>query len=224
MPNHSFPILTVDIVLLTMIDGRLKVALMERDKEPERGCWGLVGGFVHVDEDEDSSAAAMRILREKLRFSPGHLEQVVTEANAHRDPRGWSASIVHLALNEPSVLEVLGQREGLKLFDVHDDGARLPGNLAFDHSILILKAVDRLRAKAAYSTICCHLLPETFLLAEMQEIYEGVLGKKINPANFRRKVLDAHVLDPVGLRSSSGRPAQAYRLARPLDYFERQIA
>ncbi|KWA84236.1 hypothetical protein WL29_23025 [Burkholderia ubonensis] len=222
--KYEKPDLTVDIVLLTLIDGRLHVALMPRDKAPEAGKWALTGGYIHTNEDADSQQAALRTLRSKLDFEPRHLEQVFTEANAQRDPRGWSASIVYLALHDPEVLQALVASRGMQLFDVEDDGAHLPVDMAFDHKELISKAVARLRAKAGYSTIVGHFLPESFTIAELQGAYEAVRQTKLNPANFRRKILEMAFLEPTSLLHSSGRPAQGYRLVHDIDYFDRELA
>lgn len=221
--TYEKPDLTVDVVLLTLIEGRLHVALMQRDKAPDAGKWALTGGYIHTNEDADSQEAALRTLRAKLDFEPQHLEQVFTEANAHRDPRGWSASIVYLALNEPFVLQELVASRGMQLFDVEDDGAHLPTSMAFDHKLLVIKAVQRLRAKAAYSTIVGHFLPEPFTIPELQYAYESVLRTSINPANFRHKILKMAFLEPTNMLHSTGRPAQGYRLVHDLDYFDKQL-
>ncbi len=217
--TYPQPILTVDIVMLTLLEGRLHVALMLRDLAPEAGKWALPGGYIHTNEDADSEKAARRVLKNKVGFEPRHLEQVVTEGTASRDPRGWAVSIVYLALNEPAVMIGLAERRGLKLVDVE----QLRG-LAFDHAHLIHLAVDRLRSKAGYTTIAAHLLPQTFTIAELLDVYEAVLGRAIDRANFRRKVMALATLDPVSIRRGTGRPAQAFRLTRDLDYFDRQIA
>lgn len=222
--NYERPDLFVDIVLLTMIEGRLKVALYPREKEPDAGKWCLVGGQIHTNEDADITAAALRTLRTKLDFSPRYIEQVGTEGSNSRDPRRWSATVVHLALNSPDVLAELVESRGMKLFDVEDDGAHLPDVMALDHRKLIKMALERLRSKASYSTIVGHFLPESFTLAEFQAAYEAVLGTIIHPANFRQKILRMDVLEPTVMLHSSGRPAQGYRLTRDLAYFDKQLA
>jgi ADP-ribose pyrophosphatase YjhB (NUDIX family) len=222
--TYARPDLTVDIVLLTLMDGRLHVALAPREKEPFKGQWAVTGGYIHVNEDADSLAAALRTLAAKLDFVPRHLEQVFTEANATRDPRGWSASIVHLALHDRETLADLVARRGLQLFDAEENGEHLPKDMAFDHKELVRKAVERLRSKAGYSTIVGHFLPESFTLAELQSTYEAVLDTIIHPANFRQKILKHDVLEPTVMLHSSGRPAQGYRLVRDLDYFDKQLA
>ncbi|WP_434715648.1 NUDIX hydrolase [Paraburkholderia sp. A3RO-2L] len=222
--SYARPDLTVDIVLLTLIQGRLYTALMQRDKAPEDGKWSLPGGYVHVDEDVDSEASAVRVLRTKLGFEPRHIEQVFTAANANRDPRGWSASIVYLGLqNAEELMERVEERPYLKLFDVEDGGQHLPADMAFDHALLIRVAVERLRTKAAYSSIVGHFLPETFSIPDLHGVYESVLMQTINPANFRTKILKMACLEPSEMIHDTGRPAQGYRLANDIDYFERPL-
>jgi 8-oxo-dGTP diphosphatase len=49
MPEHSQPIVTVDIVILGLVAGELRVALARREQEPHAGAWTLPGGWVHTD-------------------------------------------------------------------------------------------------------------------------------------------------------------------------------
>ena len=98
MPEQSKPIVTVDVVLLTLREESLHVALTRREHEPHAGAWTLPGGWVHTDEDEDALAAAVRILKAKAGLDSPYLEQLKTFASRHRDGRGWSVSIAHYAL------------------------------------------------------------------------------------------------------------------------------
>lgn len=225
--KYEKPDVSVDVVLLTLINGRLHVALKIREAEEppsEKGKWEVTGGYIHTDEDRDSMAAAKRTLHAKLEFEPRHMEQVYTEANDHRDPRGWSASIVHLALHEPAALQELVSRRGMQLVDAEDDGAHLPVNMAFDHKLLIAMAIERLRAKSHYSTIVGHFLPRVFMLSDLQDAYHAVWQDTMNPANFRHKILSLKVLEETDERLfSSGRPATGFRLIRQLEYFQRHL-
>jgi 8-oxo-dGTP diphosphatase len=226
--TYEKPDLSIDVVLLTLVQGRLHVALTLRDApEPasERSKWSITGGYVHTDEDPDDRAAAKRILRTKLDFEPNYMEAVFTEANAHRDPRGWSASIVYIALHEPGELQDLAAKRGLMLVEVEDDGTHLPANMAFDHKKLILDAVQKLRHKAAYTSIVAHFLPKQFLLSDLHEAFQAVRQKVVNIANFRTKILKEDVLVEMDDRLfSKGRPGTGYYLKQPIKYFERIIA
>jgi len=60
--------------------------------------------------------------------------------------------------------------------------------LAFDHAGIIQYALERLKNKVEYTDIAFSLMPEYFTLAELQKVYEVLLGKEIGEANFRTKV------------------------------------
>ena len=62
---HAFPpfAVTVDIALMTVVDNELRMLLIQRGVEPDKGFWALPGGF--VQENEDLLAAAERELIEE---------------------------------------------------------------------------------------------------------------------------------------------------------------
>lgn len=213
MSDYIKPILTIDVVLVTLINLRLHVALMTRSAEPFSNALALPGGYIHAQSDVDTDAAARRILKSKLEFTPNHLEQVYTASGMTRDPRGWSASVVYLALHEPAMLEGLAVAGKVTLHDVHEGTALLPG-LAFDHAELISNAIARLRGKAGYTSIAGYLLPPEFSMTQFREAVQVMLGKPLNNANFRRKVAELGLLKEVSIKGSQGRPAQQYSLVK----------
>ena len=214
------PILTVDVVLLTLREDELHVVLQKREFDPFKGLPALPGGFIHPQEDIDSLAAAKRVLREKTGLVSPYLEQLYTFASATRDPRGWSASISYYALLAYETLA--SQEAGRFLLHGVDDLPQLP----FDHNRIIDSAVNRLRNKSSYSAVPCFLLPEEFTLLDLQQTYEKVLGTKIDKSAFRRKIGELDFLEPApGTRKGVHRPAQLYRIrpAKNLALFDRTI-
>ena len=68
-------------------------------------------------------------------------------------------------------------------------------------------------SKAGYSSLPVYLCPPEFTIPELHAAYEVVLGEAINMANFRRKLADLDLLEPVpGAMRSAGRsrPSQVY--------------
>jgi len=215
MPEQSKPIVTVDVVLLTLREEALHVALARREHEPHAGAWTLPGGWVHPDEDEDALAAAVRILEAKAGLQRPYLEQLKTFASRHRDGRGWSVSIAHYALihAERATSEVIEWRAV--------DSIR---TLPFDHVDILRTAVDRVRSKTAYSSLPVHLMPPTFTLSELQRVYEQVLGTQLDKRTFRRRIEELELVEAApGVRSEGAahRPAQRYRVKRR---FGRELA
>jgi ADP-ribose pyrophosphatase YjhB (NUDIX family) len=221
MVDDDFPraILTIDVILLTLAAEGLRVALVPRAAPPFAGRLALVGGYVHVQEDVDAEAAARRILTEKAGSQRLFLEQLQTFSGAARDPRGWSATIAYYALSPWA--ELARTAKDLVFRDADD-----PGPLAFDHSKILRVALDRLRGKGAYSTLPAFLLPPSFTLGQLREVYERVMGESLNESAFRRKITELDFLERVEgeFSHASDRPAMLYRLkTRGLQAFDRKI-
>ncbi|MDC9834658.1 NUDIX hydrolase [Rhizobium binxianense] len=214
------PIVTVDIVLLTLHEGRLCAALLPRSAEPFAGVPALIGGYVHTDEDVDAEAAVRRILKVKAGLEGIFFEQLATFASARRDPRDWSVSIAYFALVPRGALT--GGAGPLELRPVE-----AVGELPFDHNAIVTAALERLRGKGAYSTIPARLLPEIFTMSELQAIYETVMGERLDQSAFRRKINDLDLLETVEgekrQTERARRPTTLYRLKTPLALFDRRI-
>lgn len=219
--EHSPVIATVDVVLLTLMQKKLHVVLLERTWAPFMGQLALPGGYLHTSTDMDTRAAARRVLEAKTGIQSPYLEQLYTFSGPDRDPRGWSMSVTYYALVPHEALTAKPET-GVKLLPV--DG--LP-QLAFDHNEIIDFALKRVQDKASYSALPCYLLPKEFTLSELQATYEQVLGIALNKASFRRKVeeLDFLELIPGQFQGGKQRPAQLYRLLKEkrLAIFDRTL-
>jgi 8-oxo-dGTP diphosphatase len=217
MTDHAFPILTVDVIALSLWDDGLRLGVVTRTEEPFAGWRALPGGYVHVDEDADTLATARRVLVAKAGLSGCFCEQLATFSGPERDPRGWSATIVYYALvpGRPPAAE------GVDWVPVAD-----PGPLAFDHLDLLTAAMGRLRDKGAWSNLPAFFLPSAFTFSELRRIYERVLATELNDSAFRRKIDELGLIEAVeGQKSkATARPAQLFRLRdATLRAFDRRI-
>ena len=59
-------------------------------------------------------------------------------------------------------------------------------DIAFDHPLVILAGLERLKNKLEYTDIVFNMMPELFTLGELQQTYEVILGKKLLDPAFRR--------------------------------------
>jgi 8-oxo-dGTP diphosphatase len=199
--------LTVDIVIFTIEQGALKVLLVKRGIEPFAGQYAIPGGFVLENESLDQ--AAMRELREETGVAEVYLEQLYSFGDPKRDPRGRVVTVAYYALisAEHSQLRAGSDAAAAAWFAVD----AVP-DLAFDHAKILAYAVERLRNKLEYTTVGFQLLPEKFSLSELQEVYEAILGKKLDKRNFRRKLALLKILKPTSEYRRGGRkPARLYR-------------
>ncbi|MFS2280173.1 NUDIX domain-containing protein [Microbacterium sp. OR21] len=200
---------TVIFSLRTADDGdRLMLPLVRRTREPHLGSWALPGGW--LDPAEDLDAAASRTLAETTALKPSYLEQLYTFGDVDRAP-ARTISIVYWALLRSDLVDAqrsgAGAPENVEWFDVD----ALP-ELAFDHNRIADYALWRLRNKVGYSRIAAGLLPDEFTLTELREVYEAVLGQRLDPSNFRRLLEGSDELVPTeSFRTGKHRPARLYR-------------
>ena len=88
MKQRERPSVTVDIVLIALVDGQRSVLLVRRKNPPFAGSWALPGGF--VEPHEPLEAAARRELYEETGVTLLSLEQLRAFGEPGRDPRGWT--------------------------------------------------------------------------------------------------------------------------------------
>jgi len=63
-------------------------------------------------------------------------------------------------------------------------------SVAFDHPLVIVSGMERLKNKASYTDIVFNMMPKYFTLGELQKVYEVILGKKLLDPAFRRIIAD----------------------------------
>ncbi len=211
------PLTTVDVVIFTVLEGRLQVLLVKRPNGPEEPCpgaWALPGGFVDVNQDASLEACARRKLLDKTGAKSPYLEQLGSWGGKTRDPRGWSATHAYFALlAAQSVQLVQDVAKPVKWLPV--DEVTAAKRLAFDHGDILRTALERLRSKVEYTTLPAFLLPEPFTLPQLQKVYEVVLGRAIDKSGFRTRALAADFLQEAGYMDvGAPRPAMGYRLKR----------
>ncbi len=204
----------VDVALLTIREGRLQLLLVEPDAPALAGCWALPGR--RVRDDESLNDTAHRSLNElaSIQAPEAHLEQLRTYGDPSRDPGGRVVAVAYLALTPTSDDPVDAQRA--RFWDIDVVGTEHGPTLAYDHDRIIADAVERARSKLEYTALATAFVEEPFTLGELRRVYEAVWGVRLDPANFRRKVVTTRdfVVEAEGLASpgpAGGRPAKRYR-------------
>ena len=216
--------------MLTLLESKLQVLLVQRENAPFAGAWALPGGFVHPQDDADTAASAARVLKDKAGIASPYLEQLATFSGLARDPRGWSIAVVYCALVPAEHLQLAGMDLLDSTGKVRLHAVNALPQLPFDHAAIVTTAVARVRNKSLYSSLPVFLCGEEFTLPQLQQTYEAVLGEPINKVSFRRKMEELAMLEPVegAMRGGAAhRPAQLYRLRpafrRSLSLLERGL-
>lgn len=205
--KYDYAVISTDVAIFTIIDNELNVLLMKMNKSPYIGYWAIPGGLVKSDESVDDSAK--RHLYLKAGVKGVYLEQLYTFGKVNRDPFGRVVSVAYFALIPNKGLK-LKSGEGFitDWFPVK----KLP-KLAYDHKEVIETATDRLKSKLEYTNIIYSLLPEEFTLGELQNMYEIILGRKLDKRNFRKKILSVKLIKKISKKKigEAHRPAELYK-------------
>ncbi|MCE7064968.1 NrtR DNA-binding winged helix domain-containing protein [Dyadobacter sp. CY326] len=208
--------LSIDCVIFGYHNKALKVLVPKLNFKGD--FWGVPGGFVHQHEDIDD--AAHRILQTRTGIKEIYLEQFHVFGNAarnnlkfmkrllklnpellimdeeHKKEYMWLTkrfvSIGYYALVD--INKVIPQKididESIDWYNVQE----LP-ELIIDHNEIVEKALSALRASFDEKLIAFNLLPETFTMKDVQELYETIFDKPLARNNFQKKILDMNVLE-----------------------------
>lgn len=159
---------------------------------------------------ESLADAAHRTLLETTGLRPSYLEQLYTFGSPDRSHSndGRVITTVYTALVRANEAADVEESENVRWFCTSD----LP-NLAFDHNEITEYSLWRLRNKVEYAHVAYFFLDETFSMSQLREVYEAILGKKLDPANFRRRAEASGSIVPTNERRTGGRhrPPRLYR-------------
>src|SRR5687768_5534193 len=198
----------VDCIIFGFDGQTLKLLLIQRGFEPEKGKWSLMGGFIQPNESSD--AAAVRILKSLTGLEGVYLEQLAVFSEPQRDPIERTISTAYFALID------IHQYEKQLTDEYHPEWVTLTKipNLIFDHNKMVAMAKEKLRYKAALHPLLFELLPKKFTLPQLQNLYEGVYETSFDKRNFSRKVLSTNLLVKQGDKDkgSSKKGAYYYKL------------
>lgn len=200
---------SVDVVLLTVQDGQLCVALVRaggRPGERVRERWALP--WDTGPADEPLALAADRVSREVVVHSPAWMEQIGAFGDGRRHPGGGDISVAFVGL-VPVGTSLPGDGEA-EFFPVTDLPAITPRQ-----RVMVDAAATLVRARVGQAPVAFRLLPATFTLSELQEMYELLLDRRLHKASFRRSLQAARIVEPTEEWRSEGRgrPAQLFRYA-----------
>lgn len=219
--------LSIDCVIFGYEANEIKV-LLSKFKFGQ-GTWTLPGGYVMWEESIEQ--AATRTLKERTGLQNIYLEQFRVFGAADRiigseirntlkeelskkyNPAdaewitgrfvcvGFYALVDINKVNpEPGELD-----QGLEWHSLKD----IP-KMIHDHNDILNYGLEALRQNFDQKLIGFNLLPETFTMKEIQELYEAVFNKPFATNNFPKKILDLNVLERLEKKFTGARNKAPY--------------
>ncbi|WP_343693622.1 NUDIX domain-containing protein [Chitinophaga sp.] len=201
-------LIAVDCIIFGFDGQDLKLLLIKRGFEPEKGKWSLMGGFVQADEGLEE--AATRTLTKLTGLDGVYMEQLNAYGGPNRDPMERTLSVAYYALIDINQYkQQLSDEYKAEWFPLKE-----APKLIFDHAQMVSEALARLRYKAAIHPLLFELLPAKFTIPQLQILFEAVYDAGFDKRNFSRKVLSTGLLikQKEKERATSKRGAFYYKL------------
>ena len=228
--------LSLECVIFGYHDRQLWVLVPKLDFKGD--FWALPSGFIYQEEDTD--AAAHRILRHRTGLHDLYLEQFHVFGRAGRkaqalldqlieqNPRLRKAGEKHRATYEwfsrrfisigyyalVDMRRVTPRKTALDSAIEWYSIKSMPP-LIMDHQEIVDKALDTLRRDLDDKLHAFNLLPETFTMKEVQRLYEAIYDRTFSRSNFQKKILSLNVLERLGKKytGAANKAPYLYRFA-----------
>jgi len=208
--------LSIDCVIFGYKDKALKVLICKF--KYGKGLWGLPGGYILKTEGIDK--AASRILKERTALDNLYLEQFRVFGDENRIVNSDSRQMIKSGLTKynkqlfdtettnwiTSRFVCIGYYALVDINKVKPQAGEFEERLewqnikdipkmTYDHNEIVGYALEALRQGLDQKIIGFNLLPQTFTMKEVQELYEAVYNKPFARNNFQKKILDLNVLE-----------------------------
>ncbi|MFC4478101.1 NUDIX hydrolase [Flavobacterium chungangensis] len=200
--------ITIDCVFFGFNKESLEVLLVQHAEGESKGKWGLLGGWLQIDESADN--AAQRILQELTGLENIYLEQLKAFTNPQRVLERRVVTIGYYTLVNREDYNI---KASLKVFEAKWFKINEIPDLIFDHNEILDFSLLQLRNRVRQAPIGFNLLPEKFTLLQLMHLYEEILGIELDKSNFRRKVLHMKLLTALDEKQKdvSHRAAKLYK-------------
>lgn len=211
------PGLAIDSVIFGFHQNHLKILLLEYENT---GLFALPGGFIR--EKENLNDAARRSLSERTGLNNIYLDQFYVFGDRSRHDKDTLRAIMrgkgmnfdddHWLLRRFVSVGYYALIDFTKAVPIPDslsdrcawyDMTALPP-LILDHSLIVQKALETLRANLDRKLIGFNLLSETFTMGDLQSLYETILGQKLRRSSFQRKMLSLGILERIDKKWTGG--------------------
>ena len=208
--------ISIDCVIFGYQEKQLKVLVPKLNFRGE--FWALPSGFIL--QDEGINQAARRILEGRTGIKDIYLEQFRVFGDSERTSRPFLDRMI--GLNEEifgedqynlkefewftrrfisigyyalvDINKVVPQKNEIDASIDWYDIKHLPP-MIMDHNEIVERALETLRLNLDQKLIAFNLLPETFTMKEVQELYEAIFDRPFARNNFQKKILDLQVLE-----------------------------
>ena len=185
------------VVILTVVEGELRVLLIHRSGEPAWAPGRFRADFLRAGSRWQTPPPASW---SKRPASATSTSSSCSPSTASMTGTQGSVAVSYFALVDTRRVRLRDEPAWEpRWYPVSD----LP-TLAFNNERVMDYAVERLRNKLQYTNVAYSLMAQSFPLSELQAVYESIFGRRFDKRNFRRRMLSQGILRPTGKTVARG--------------------
>ncbi|MEO6285385.1 MAG: NUDIX domain-containing protein [Dyadobacter sp.] len=206
----------IDCVIFGYQDKQLKVLINKLNFKGD--FFSLPGGLIF--QNESVTTAAYRILEERTSLSEIYLDQFYVFGDAERTNADVFNQLVAMnpesfgvdKLSKSDMDWITSRFISIGYYALVDINKVKPKKTALDQSVewynikdlplmivdhneIVKKGLDALRSHLDEKILASNLLPDTFTIKDLQQLYEAIFDKTFARNNFQRKILDLDILE-----------------------------
>ncbi len=122
--------------------------------------------------------------------------------------------LVELDNGDEVLIFTINKKLKEKTTNIYEYSVKDNNSIAFDHPLVIVTGIERLKNKIEYTDIVFNMIGEYFTLGELQQVYEVILGKKLLDPAFRR-IIANKVVKTDKIKTGKGhRPSVLFKYKR----------
>ncbi len=198
--------------IFTIDKGVCKVLLIQRNNEPFKGKWALVGGALYNNEELEEGM--MREIKEKTNIENIQLIPSKNYSKVDRSPVMRMIAISYIGImdiKKANLVTSTLKTQNAAWFSIDN----IP-ELAYDYNEILSDAVELLKTRIVSSDILKSLYPDGFTLPEIQKVYEAILNKELDRRNFRKKMLSLGLIKDTNklVKFEGNKPAKLYKFKK----------
>ena len=215
-PHHSSKII-VNCVILCFEEKKLKVLLVKNKNSLNSFNWKLPNAIL---EGEPMLIAAQQLLKRYVPSDDFFLDQLKAF--------GYNSSLLQENISI-AYYAIIRQKKNIEVDERKSDAIWAEiNNVAYldrNDGIILDFSLKELKKNICCSAVGFNLLAEKFTLLQVVQLYEEILGIKINKVNFRRKILQRKLVCSLDEKEEgvSYRAAKFYSLNVPKDQVDWNI-
>ena len=213
----AHPSVFVNIAVCTLKDDTLMVLLTRIFKGGDADLWTIPGGPLEMTCQEDLSKIAARMLEVETGLRDIYIEQLKTYGSVGASRCACRITVAYFALvpyERLAGMDISGSGASGEAgwISLKDDTKALADRrmtLGPDQDRILRDLMARIQGKISYTPIAFELVPDRFTWPELRRVYEIVLDKPLDAANFKRKIRSMYRVRELknrGRAASVGRP------------------